>query len=91
MADSPEYEVYTAAKQRCTNPKNANWKHYGGRGIKFLFKSFEDFYEAMGPRPSSSLTLERRNNDGNYELGNVYWATWHEQAINKRYLGRRVS
>jgi hypothetical protein len=79
----PELHIYIAAKARCTNPKNKDWKHYGGRGIKFLFKSFREFLAHIGPRPAGK-TLDRIKNDGHYEPGNVRWATWKEQAANRR-------
>ncbi len=51
MSRTPEWWSYSGAKQRCSNPKHISYKNYGGRGIKFLFKSFEDFYKELGPRP----------------------------------------
>ncbi|HWY20028.1 MAG TPA: hypothetical protein VNX26_02345 [Candidatus Acidoferrum sp.] len=83
MWKSPEYTAYTHAKQRCTNPRCVDWPDYGGRGIKFLFTSFEQFFAELGPRPEG-LSLDRKNNDGNYEPGNVRWATASEQQKNQR-------
>jgi hypothetical protein len=80
---SPEYTAFMNAKQRCTNPHFHQWEDYGGRGIKFLFESFEQFFADLGVKPDG-LTLDRINNDGHYEPGNVRWATYHEQATNKR-------
>lgn len=80
---SPEYNAYTSAKKRTTNLTHPDWPNYGGRGIKFLFDSFEEFYNEIGPRPES-MSLDRINNDGNYEPGNVRWATKREQELNKR-------
>lgn len=82
-AMTPEYAVYKAAKARCLNPRSVRWKDYGGRGIKFLFQSFEEFFAELGPRPSPSHSLDRKENDGNYERGNVRWATRAEQEANK--------
>jgi hypothetical protein len=80
---SPEYNSYSHAKDHCTNP-NAHWADYGGRGIQFLFTSFEQFFAELGPRPAGT-TLDRfPNNDGNYEPGNVRWATREEQNQNRR-------
>ena len=80
----PEYAIFQSAKQRCTNPKDSGWKNYGGRGIEFLLDSFEQFYTEIGPRPSPKYTLDRINNDGHYESGNVKWSTRKEQLQNRR-------
>jgi hypothetical protein len=71
--------------ERCENPKAVNFGNYGGRGIKVCrdWHKFENFYADMGPRPDR-MTLERINNDGNYELGNVKWATYREQSGHRR-------
>lgn len=78
-----EYESYCQAKWRCTNPRNQAWLRYGGRGIKFLFTSFEQFLSELGRRPAG-MTLDRTSNDGNYQPGNVRWATPSEQMQNRR-------
>jgi hypothetical protein len=84
LTDSPEYRSFAAAKSRCTNPNRNNWERYGGRGIEFRFTSFEEFFAHIGPRPEG-MTLDRYpNNDGNYEPGNVRWATLSEQCKNQR-------
>jgi hypothetical protein len=82
--ESPERRIYWAARERCSNPHNKSYKNYGGRGIQFRFTSFADFWDALGPRPDPSLTIERINNDGHYERGNVCWATRLEQRHNRR-------
>lgn len=81
---SPEYIVFYGARSRCTNPKNPAYKHYGGRGIKFLIKSIPELVSLVGKRPDPSLSLDRINNNGNYEAGNIRWATWDVQANNRR-------
>lgn len=75
-------------KQRCTNPNKINYARYGGRGIKVCsewMESFEAFYEwATTHGYKDDLSLDRINNDGNYEPGNCRWATPKEQAANRR-------
>ena len=85
---TPEYLAYQMARQRCVNPKNKQYKDYGGRGIKFLFKNFRELFSAVGPRPSSKYSLDRRDNNGNYEVGNTKWSTRSEQQKNKRPFGK---
>ena len=80
----PEYQVYQTAKDRCTNPNSQRWYTHGGRGIEMKFSSFDEFYAYIGPRPSKEYSLERIDNDGHYEPGNVKWATRSEQQLNKR-------
>lgn len=81
---TPEYRSFMGAKARCQNPNTRDYPEWGGRGIKFNFTSFQEFYAAVGPRPSKHYTLERVDNNGHYESGNVMWATWQQQANNRR-------
>lgn len=87
MTETPEYAAWCNIKTRCTNEKRKDYDHYGGRGIKMCEKwinSFMAFYEDVGPRPDKDYTLERIDNDKNYEPGNVRWATRAEQGRNQR-------
>ena len=88
MAYTPEWNSYHAAKKRC-NPKFAHRQNnvdWSGRGIEFRFTSFEEFFAEVGPRPEPKFdyTLDRVDNDGHYEKGNVRWATRKQQARNRR-------
>jgi hypothetical protein len=87
--------VYFAAKNRCLNKKVYGFKNYGGRGIKFEFDNFVNFYRwAMfsGYRPG--LSIDRINNDGNYNYKNCRWATRTQQINNRRntirYMGKTI-
>lgn len=79
-----EQLAYKNAKARCSNPNRSDWKYYGGRGIKFLFRSFAEFFAELGPRPKG-LVLDRKDNDGHYEKGNVRWVTRSESQRNQRH------
>lgn len=83
----PEYRAWDAIKQRVNNPNNKDYRNYGGRGITLAsewLKDFQAFYNYVGPRPSFEHSLDRINVNGNYEPGNVRWATAKEQNLNKR-------
>ena len=82
MTHHPAYASYQGAKARCENPNHVSYHRYGGRGIKFLFKSFEEFWGHLEGSYQPGLSIERINNDGHYEVGNVTWATGYEQNRN---------
>lgn len=86
MSCTPEHKAWRGAIQRCTNPNEPNYHHYGGRGITICSQwrdSFEAFYSDMGPRPPEH-TLERINNSLGYTPDNCKWATLSEQGRNTR-------
>lgn len=91
-----EYHAYSNAKNRCKNAKSPSYHRYGGRGIDFLYESFESFMAELGPRPEG-FQLDRIDNNGNYEPGNCRWASIKINANNKsdsifvQYKGESVS
>lgn len=84
---TPEYRAWNAMLNRCRNSKVPSYPEYGGRGIKVCDRwreSYPNFLFDMGRRPSPSHSLDRKDNNGNYEPSNCRWATRLEQDFNKR-------
>lgn len=80
------YKSYHAMRERCNNTNHLHYRHYGGRGITVCarwMESFQNFLADMGERPDN-MTLDRKDNDGNYEPSNCKWSTKREQENNKR-------
>lgn len=95
-----EFRIYMAMKHRCENPNSPAYANYGGRGIRVAPEwrhDFAAFLAHLGPRPSKKHSLDRIDVNGNYEPGNVRWATRTEQARNTRanrfltYNGRTMT
>lgn len=86
MSRSPEYQSWSKMIQRCENPNNPKYRLYGARGIKVCDRwrtSFEAFFEDMGPKPPRQ-TIDRIDNDGNYQPDNCRWGTNKTQGRNRR-------
>lgn len=81
---SLEYKVWCGMLKRCNDLSCVQYQRYGGRGIRVCerWREFKNFYADMGPRPSAKHSIERKNNDGNYDPENCRWATQSEQMQN---------
>lgn len=87
LSRTPEYEIWGGIIKRCENKRNKHYADYGGRGIKVCERwrnSFENFLSDMGKRPSPNHSIDRKENNGDYDPGNCRWSTIDEQARNKR-------
>ena len=84
-----EHNIWKSMKQRTTNPNCSTYHHYGGRGIEMCpewLNDFGRFLADVGPRPSQQHSIDRINNDGNYEPSNIRWVTHNVQTKNRRSI-----
>lgn len=90
LCNTIEYRAWGNLISRCYNQNHQAYKNYGGRGIKVCASwrdktnGFSNFLADMGKRPSAKHSIDRINNDGNYEPGNCRWATAKQQRNNQR-------
>ena len=91
IKDKSLYHTWHGMIDRCYNKENNNYKNYGERGVTVCDRwrnSFENFVTDMGEKPSAKHSIDRRDNDGNYEPSNCRWATKNEQTSNTRFSGK---
>lgn len=90
LTDTKQYSMWEGMIQRCYNKNHKAYKNYGGRGIlvcSYWRLNFIGFYNHIMSLPNAmnnGHTLDRKNNDGNYEPGNMQWSTRHSQMANSR-------
>lgn len=85
----PDYLRWRGIKNRCYLPKSTAYHRYGGRGVKMHppwiddYQAFASYIRSLPNYGLEGVTLDRINNDGHYEPGNLRWATWKQQAVNR--------
>jgi hypothetical protein len=86
----PEFRIWNSMRQRCENPKNPAYKHYGGRGITVCdrWSSFANFIKDVGRRPQPGFQLDRRDNDAGYSKENCRWVSRDENMQNRSFVSR---
>jgi hypothetical protein len=92
MTKSKVYHAWANMKTRCSNLQRPEFSRYGGRGIELCerWMNFENFLTDVGLPPSAKHSIDRIDNDGNYEPGNIRWATHAQQLANRRYKKRTL-
>lgn len=86
MSHAPEYRIWCGIIDRCRRPSRPEYPNYGGRGISVCdrWQNFSSFFADVGPRPTRRHSIDRIDNDGNYEPANVRWVTRKVQNNNSR-------